>query len=527
MNDERVTREIDQCQTNEINSDDTSEDEKELGNVDEQGEIEEEEEGDVNAIWEDLVPLRNLPSADLSTVSEVTEEMSNSNRSISCSSSPDCEKKTIKENVATAQMLNSLLNTDCDERGSENYDTEGYAETITSGSFLIDDNLTEPIPAETVNNESLLSSGKSASLPDLVNLIVNKDIRCDPIFLQNSIALENVLPHTKKDFSPNTDIKFPEIDCAIKQLDKLVLTDNTNNNAKSTKYRQVVADDNQPVTYKTSLLGLGSLGGKRCESKVVNLGIKPALNNNSRDNLLNEICSQSSLPLLDNESNASKRREKATFRSLSIDVVLTDEMLNTDDKASQALPSKNHVKQNTFELEKLKKSAIIDYSYFYYGFEEDEDVGVHADCYQSSFWIHITRNDEKAFWRYRALKKNGKAAADDGTNSEREFTKQYEVVTHRLIHRKASMKMFERMLQKTFRAYQINSDQLSFCCRFSLQNKYYLPDCDAVYFFYLGVDKHYSLLKSEGEFGFRIHGRRPVVVSAVEEGLKRESQALK
>ncbi|GAB6030194.1 hypothetical protein CHUAL_005870 [Chamberlinius hualienensis] len=129
--------------------------------------------------------------------------------------------------------------------------------------------------------------------------------------------------------------------------------------------------------------------------------------------------------------------------------------------------------------------------------EEDEDVGIYADSYRNSSWIYIGDSEELQVWQ------GGKAVANqstdkkpsqgaegvelrrtdslDSTSSEKEFRRKYQAVTHRMVHRKSSIEMYKRLSNRTF-------------------------ECD----------KTVVVQRKSGEFGFRIHGSRPVVVSAIE-----------
>ncbi|RWS21619.1 PDZ and PH domain containing protein-like protein, partial [Leptotrombidium deliense] len=127
--------------------------------------------------------------------------------------------------------------------------------------------------------------------------------------------------------------------------------------------------------------------------------------------------------------------------------------------------------------------------------DDEQDIGVHAEAYRSAQWFYIGSKDELIVWGHRLSPERAQEAkdsrADDVTDLEKSFRKQYDAVTHRMIHRKASIEMYRKILENSF-----------------------------------SVEKMVNVNRSKGEFGFRIHGSRPVVVSAIEKGTPAETCGL-
>ncbi|XP_043234783.1 serine/arginine repetitive matrix protein 2-like isoform X2 [Amphibalanus amphitrite] len=124
----------------------------------------------------------------------------------------------------------------------------------------------------------------------------------------------------------------------------------------------------------------------------------------------------------------------------------------------------------------------------------DEESGLYKGHFPAARWLYIGTDEELRVWRRAPRQATlseeptastplARCPSTESTESEREFRRRYQAISHRMVHRKSSGHMFTHSAGGTFAG-----------------------------------DKTVMMQKCSGEFGFRIHGSRPVVVSAIEPG---------
>ncbi|XP_049799703.1 uncharacterized protein LOC126235011 [Schistocerca nitens] len=175
--------------------------------------------------------------------------------------------------------------------------------------------------------------------------------------------------------------------------------------------------------------------------------------------------------------------------------------------------------------------------------EGDEDAGVYAETYKKATWIYIGETEEVHVWQKPESKSQDKDdKASDGTSerrdslestiSERDFRRKYQAITHRMVHRKATVEMYRRLANDSFAdpapagrtSLRRNLEEL-------LKTMLRVWAKQVVAVSVTGgrpcdCDKTVVVRRQSGEFGFRIHGSKPVVVSAIEPDTPAESSGL-
>ncbi|KAM7353346.1 uncharacterized protein ACRADG_005440 [Cochliomyia hominivorax] len=120
---------------------------------------------------------------------------------------------------------------------------------------------------------------------------------------------------------------------------------------------------------------------------------------------------------------------------------------------------------------------------------ETKQQTIYMGHYESGRYSRLTDSDIWAQLDHQSLERN--RGRRSSTDSERSFYSKYQVILHRLVQRRCTLEMYHRQKNDTF-----------------------------------GVDKTVVVKSDSGEFGFRIHGSKPVVVAAIEPDTPAESSGL-
>ncbi|CAH2043452.1 unnamed protein product, partial [Iphiclides podalirius] len=181
-----------------------------------------------------------------------------------------------------------------------------------------------------------------------------------------------------------------------------------------------------------------------------------------------------------------------------------------------------------------------------------EEKGVYAAPWWCGNWILLSENDDHWTRIPPDVIDTTDSSHDDPTESEVEFNKRYVALTHRLVHRRACIELNRRQADNSFGAKVHGQDSslqylimghtfvnvlnsssgslrdkleeifklmLVLWCRQSQINRLVaLEPCES--------DKTVVVRRGNEEFGFRIHGSKPVVVSAIEPDTPAETSGL-
>ncbi|XP_015780990.1 uncharacterized protein LOC107359058 [Tetranychus urticae] len=337
-------------------------------------------------------------------------------------------------------------------------------------------------PNETNNN-----SNETNNVPSNANN--NNNNNGDNIFPEASSGLQGSslnkklrFIESKKSASMGTSVDRSDVESSVKMSDEQQQPNNHHHH------------DNKLVSSRPTGVA------KVC----ANNGKRPPLERRTRSLTRSPGKSLSPVPLCTHQFTCNHCGESASHGSPS---TTTSSQPSPSQGSCSALSTSSHGtrKGATRSPHPYRKSATIE-DMLSYRKDDDEDIGVYSDAYKSCPWFYIGHHDELRVWGQRRLDKqeqvdeackgrDGLTESPQGdiesTPSEKGFKKHYEAVTHRMIHRKASIEMYKKILDNAF-----------------------------------NVEKSVIVERLNGEFGFRIHGSRPVVVSAIERGTPAESCGL-
>jgi hypothetical protein len=82
---------------------------------------------------------------------------------------------------------------------------------------------------------------------------------------------------------------------------------------------------------------------------------------------------------------------------------------------------------------------------------QDSEKGIYHGLYTQESWICIA---DKDFWRKNDILPESKSydvsERRGSTESEKDFRKKYQAITHRLVHRKSCVEMYKRQSSNSF-----------------------------------------------------------------------------
>ncbi|CAH0589127.1 unnamed protein product [Chrysodeixis includens] len=120
-----------------------------------------------------------------------------------------------------------------------------------------------------------------------------------------------------------------------------------------------------------------------------------------------------------------------------------------------------------------------------------DEKGIYAAPWWCGNWIMLSENNDHWTRIPPDALDSSDSGQEDPTESETEFNKRYVALTHRLVHRRACIELNRRQADNSFES-----------------------------------DKTVVVRRGNEEFGFRIHGSKPVVVSAIEPDTPAETSGL-
>uniref|UniRef100_A0A1I8PWH9 Uncharacterized protein n=1 Tax=Stomoxys calcitrans TaxID=35570 RepID=A0A1I8PWH9_STOCA len=152
----------------------------------------------------------------------------------------------------------------------------------------------------------------------------------------------------------------------------------------------------------------------------------------------------------------------------------------------------------------------------------------HYDCAR---YARLTDSDIWAQLDHQSLERS--RGRRSSTDSEKSFYTKYQVILHRLVQRRCTLEMYRRQKNDMFELITSNSAQDSLRRRleeilklmlmvWAREGQVLSKLTQGEY----GVDKTVVVKSDSGEFGFRIHGSKPVVVAAIEPDTPAESSGL-